>query len=118
MKAHSVKRRVFVVVFSFSRVYARPWLARRLDDQVLAFSFLSVFVFRLWWALDAFRRESYIRRAFRHEPVLIGCRIHPETYVPVRRVSRLAEPGRTLDKLVQAASVSLGPGFDRGAGDL
>jgi len=24
---------------------------------------------------------------------MIGCRIHPETCVPVRRVSRLAEPG-------------------------
>jgi hypothetical protein len=43
-----------------------------------------------------FRHESCIRRGFRHEPVLIGCRIHPETCVSVRRVSRLAEPGRAL----------------------
>src|SRR5579871_563550 len=42
-----------------------------------------------------FRHEPCIRRRIRHEPLLIGCRIHPETYVPVRRVSRLAEPGRT-----------------------
>ena len=42
-----------------------------------------------------FRHESCIRRDCRHELLLIGCRIHPETCVPVRRVSRLAEPGRT-----------------------
>ena len=46
-----------------------------------------------------FRHESCIRRGIRHEPVLIGCRIHPETCVPARRVSRLAEPGRTLLRL-------------------
>ena len=88
---------MFLLLFFLLAVFLRGrgwhgWL----DDRVLAFSFLSVFVFRLWWALYAFRRESYIRRAFRHEPVLIGCRIHPETYVAVRRVSRLAEPGRTF----------------------
>jgi len=38
-----------------------------------------------------FRHEPCIRRGFRHEPVLIGCRIHPETFVAaVRSVSRLA----------------------------
>lgn len=42
-----------------------------------------------------FRHESCIRRDIRHEPLLLGCRSHPETCVPVRRVSRLAEPGRT-----------------------
>jgi hypothetical protein len=34
--------------------------------------------------------------------MLIGCRIHPETCVPVRRVSRLAEPGRTCSGRVAA----------------
>jgi hypothetical protein len=43
----------------------------------------------------SFRRESCIRRGIRHEPVLVGCRIHPETWLPVMRVSRLAEIGRT-----------------------
>ena len=43
----------------------------------------------------SFRRESCIRRGIRHEPVLVGCRIHPETWLPVMRVSRLAELGRT-----------------------
>ena len=47
-----------------------------------------------------FRHESYIRRGIRHEPVLIGCRIHPETFLPVMRVSRLAEPGRTCSSRV------------------
>ena len=49
-----------------------------------------------------FRHESCIRRGCRHEPVLIGCRIHPETWLPVRRVSRLAELGRTCS--VRAAN--------------
>jgi len=33
--------------------------------------------------------------------LLIGCRIHPETCVLVRRVSRLAEPGRTFSVPVE-----------------
>jgi hypothetical protein len=49
-----------------------------------------------------FRHESCIRRGIRHEPLLIGCRIHPETWLPVRRVSRLAEPGRTCSGRVSA----------------
>jgi len=58
----------------------------------------------------SFRRESCIRRGFRHEPVLIGFRIHPEAWLPVMRVSRLAELGRTC----QAALLLAG----RGAGSL
>lgn len=50
------------------------------------------------------RHESCIRRGIRHEPVLIGCRIHPETFVPVRRVSRLTEPGRSCSGRVDRNS--------------
>jgi hypothetical protein len=56
---------------------------------------LWVLFFVLGWLNVWFRHESCIRRGCRHEPVLIGFRIHPETCVLVRRVSRLAEPGRT-----------------------
>ena len=50
-----------------------------------------------------FRHEPCIRRGFRHEPVPIGCRIHPETLVAaVRSVSRLAEPGRPCSVRVAA----------------
>lgn len=35
-----------------------------------------------------FRHESCIRPGIRHEPMLIGCRIYPETRLPVMRVSR------------------------------
>jgi hypothetical protein len=48
------------------------------------------------------RHESCIRRGFRHEPLRIGCRIHPETWFPVIRVSRLAELGRTCSRRVAA----------------
>jgi hypothetical protein len=48
-----------------------------------------------------FRHESCIRRAFRHEPVLIGFRIHPEV-CNRPDVSRV-EPN--LDELVQTAPV-------------
>jgi hypothetical protein len=62
------------------------------------------------WLSILFRRESCIRRDSRHEPVRIGCRIHPETWLPVRRVSRLAE----LDEPVQDPSTLV----RRGAGSL
>jgi hypothetical protein len=45
MKAHSVKRPVFVVVFSFSRTSARPWLARLVGGSSFCFSFLGVLSF-------------------------------------------------------------------------
>ena len=87
----------FVLVFLLAAFLrgrgGRGWL----EDRVYSFPFLASlsFVFAQEQLVMLFRHESCIRRGFRHEPVLIGCRIHPETYVPVRRVSRLAEPGRT-----------------------
>jgi len=90
-------------VFSLSRVFARPWAATavsRIEFLLLLSSASLSFV--LEQLVISFRRESCIRRGFRHEPVLIGCRIHPETCVPVRRVSRLAELGRTCSGRVPA----------------
>lgn len=92
-----------------SRVFARPWAAPLLGGSGSCFSFPVVLCLRPWLARMWFRHESCIRRGCRHEPLLIGCRIHPETCLPVRRVfhptskkrsvgtpvSRLAEPGRT-----------------------
>jgi hypothetical protein len=50
----------------------------------------------------SFRRESWISRGIRHEPMLVGWRIHPETWLPVMRVSRLAELGRTGSRRIAA----------------
>jgi hypothetical protein len=92
--------RCFAVVFSLSRAFlqGRVWRGCLVGSSS-CFSFSSAFLsFVLEQLVLSFRRESCIRRGFRHEPVLIGCRIHPETCVPVRRVSRLAEPGRNLGR--------------------
>jgi hypothetical protein len=79
MKAHVVKGNVFAVVFSLSRAFLRGrggqgWL----DDSYWLFSSLWLVCFVLDQLVMCFRRESCIRRGFRHEPVRIGCRIHPE----------------------------------------
>lgn len=71
---------------------------------LLSSAFLS---FVLEQLVMSFRRESCIRRGYRHEPVLIGCRIHPETCVLVRRVSRLAEPG--VESAINVSNTSCGP---------
>ena len=96
MKAHVVKGRVFCRLFFLLAASLR---GRGCDgcfeDRVLASPFSAFLSFVLEQLAMSFRRESCIRRGIRHEPVLIGCRIHPETCVPVRRVSRLAELGRT-----------------------
>jgi hypothetical protein len=54
-------------------------------DRIPAFppcGFCSSF-FVLGWLVTLFRQESCIRRDIRHEPMRIGCRIHPETFLPV-----------------------------------
>jgi hypothetical protein len=96
MKAHVVKGDVFAVVFL---------LAARFREAAAGAAGWAIVVFvspscGFWpfvpgWLSILLRRESCIRRGFRHEPMLIGCRIHPETWVLVMRVSRLAELGRT-----------------------
>jgi hypothetical protein len=80
MKAHVVKGNVFAVVFLLGRAFLRGrggsgWLG----DRLLRFSFLWFLLFVPGWLAILLRRESCIRRGFRHEPVRIGCRIHPET---------------------------------------
>ena len=96
MKAHVVKCRVFsgYVLFLAASLRGRDGHGC-VEARVLAFPFSGYLFFVLWQLAMFFRHESCIRRGFRHEPVLIGCRIHPETCVPVRRVSRLSDPGRT-----------------------
>jgi hypothetical protein len=47
--------------------------------RFLRFSFLWFLLFVPGWLAILLRCESCIRRGFRHEPVRIGCRIHPET---------------------------------------
>jgi hypothetical protein len=96
MKAPVVKGNVFAVVFL---------LAARFREAVAGAAGWAIVFFvspscGFWpfvpgWLSILSRRESCIRRGCRHEPLRIGCRIHPETWLPVRRVSRLAEPGRT-----------------------
>jgi len=79
MKAHLVKGNVFAFVF--------PLAARFREAVAGAAGWAIVFFvspscgFRPFvpgWLSILLRRESCIRRGFRHEPVRIGCRIHPE----------------------------------------
>jgi hypothetical protein len=97
MKAHVVKWGVFLLLFFLLAAFLQGRGGHGcLEDRVLAFPFLASCLSPSVQEqlVMCFRHESCIRRGIRHEPVLIGCRIHPETCVPVRRVSRLAEPGR------------------------
>jgi hypothetical protein len=83
MKAHVVKGYVLQLFFLLAAQFTEAvtgtadWAIVRL----LAFPPCG-FVLRPFGQLVLwFRHESCIRRNFRHEPVLIGCRIHPETCV-------------------------------------
>jgi len=79
MKAHVVKGLVLALVFLLAARFCEAARRARLVGQSSSrFSSLWLLSFVLERLAMFFRRESCIRRGIRHEPVPIGCRIHPE----------------------------------------
>jgi hypothetical protein len=50
-----------------------------LEERIRALPLSAFLSFVLSELVMLFRHRSCIRRKLRHEPMLIGCRIHPET---------------------------------------